>query len=153
MILSEGLKSYQTIIDDLELHFVCKYVPNSTEVLLFFHGLACTYDSFKHILDKDYFPDKSFLFVDHVGFGESSKPVNFSYSMKDQAKIIDELLKSMPSWRIHIIAHSMGAAIALLLCNETYKKVKSFANVEGNLIAEDCGIMSRAISEKSYEDS
>ena len=152
MSLTSGIKNYTITVKNLNLHFKCKFVPGSTDVILFFHGLACSWDSFKYILKKDYFPNKSFLFIDHIGFGESEKSEDFSYTIQDQAEVVEELLAQLPNWDIHIIAHSMGAAIALLMSDKTYKKVKSFTNVEGNLIAEDCGVMSRGISEKSFEE-
>ncbi len=152
MKLKKGLANYTITVYNYSLHVKCKFVPDSKEIILFFHGLACSWDSFNNILDKNYFPDKSLLFVDHIGFGESSKPEDFSYTMEDQAKIIDNLLSELPTWNIHIVAHSMGAAIALNLKPETYAKVKSFANIEGNLIGEDCGFMSRGIAEKSIEE-
>ncbi|RLD71073.1 MAG: hypothetical protein DRJ10_19740 [Bacteroidetes bacterium] len=46
----------------------------------------------------------------------------------------------------------MGVAIALFLEVQTYSRVLSFSNIEGNLISEDCGIMSRGISEISFEE-
>ncbi len=152
MKLQAGLNDYIITVSENELHFKCKFVPDSNEVLLFFHGLACSWDSFIHILDKDYFPGKSLLFVDHIGFGESSKQENFSYTIQDQAKAIEELLSKLPDWNIHIVAHSMGTAIALNLKSKVYRKVKSFTNIEGNLIAEDCSLMSQGITEKSFEE-
>ncbi len=80
------------------------------------------------------------LIVDHIGFGSSSTPENFSYTMEDQARIIEELLSILPQWKIHIVAHSMGVAIALFLGAQTFSRVLSFSNIEGNLISEDCGI-------------
>jgi pimeloyl-ACP methyl ester carboxylesterase len=152
MKLQVGLNDYTITVNKYNIHIKCKFVPDSKDVLLFFHGLACSWDSFKNAIDIDYFPDKTLLFIDHIGFGESSKPEDFSYTMKEQAKIIDELLTELPTWDNHIVAHSMGTAIALHLKSETYGKVKTFTNIEGNLVAEDCGIMSRGIAEKSFEE-
>lgn len=122
MKLKIGINDYTITVNKYLLHLKCKFVPDSNEVLLFFHGLACSWDSFKRILDKNYFSNKSLLFVDHVGFGESCKPEDFSYTMQDQAKIIDKLLTLLPNWNIHIVAHSMGVAIALNLKSETYHR-------------------------------
>jgi pimeloyl-ACP methyl ester carboxylesterase len=150
--LQTEVNNYTVSILGYQLHFGCKYVENSTEAIVFFHGLAGTWDTFKYILDKDYFPDKSFLFIDYFGFGDSAKPENFSYSMQAQAKIVEELLTMLPKWDIHIVVHSMGSAIALCLSDEILNKAKSFTNIEGNLIAEDCGLMSLGIAEKTYEE-
>ena len=152
MELLPDYHTYTITVNKYSVVFRCKFKTGSSDALLFFHGLACSWDSFKNVLDKDYFPDKSLLFVDHIGFGESSKPNDFSYTMQDQAKIIDELLSILPNWNIHIVAHSMGAAIALHLKPKPYKRILSFSNIEGNLIREDCGIMSRSIAKKTFED-
>ncbi|RLD80478.1 MAG: hypothetical protein DRJ10_07380, partial [Bacteroidetes bacterium] len=89
---------------------------------------------------------------DHIGFGNSSTPEDFSYTMEEQAQIIEKLLSILPQWKIHIVAHSMGVAIALFLEVQTYSRVLSFSNIEGNLISEDCGILSRGISDMPYEE-
>jgi pimeloyl-ACP methyl ester carboxylesterase len=51
----------------------------------------------------------------------------------------------LKKFTIHIVAHSMGGAVALLLPDEILEGTKTFTNVEGNLIGADCGIISREI--------
>jgi pimeloyl-ACP methyl ester carboxylesterase len=152
MNLDIGLRDYTANINQYKINFVCKFIPYSSEVILFIHGLACSMDSFQNVFDEDYFPDKSLLLVDLIGFGKSSKHEDFSYSMEGQAKIIENLLSILPKWNLQIAAHSMGGAIALLFSNEIFSRVKSFANIEGNLISEDCGLLSRGIISVSLEE-
>ncbi len=64
---------------------------------------------------------------------------DFSYTMEDQAAVLDRLLAALPPLPLHIAAHSMGGAVGLLLAPATMARVRSFANLEGNLIAADCG--------------
>ncbi len=152
MKLSAGLKEYSVSINKHKISFKCKYNEESSEAVIFFHGLGCSGDTFKYVLDQEYFPKKSLLILDHVGFGNSSKPENFSYTMEDQARIIQKLLSILPKWNIHIVAHSMGVAIALSLKPQTFSRILSFCNIEGNLISDDCGIMSRGISDISLKE-
>jgi pimeloyl-ACP methyl ester carboxylesterase len=152
MILQKGIQDYFINIQQLQIFFKCRYLPESKEVILFIHGLGCSSDSFRNLFDHDYFPDKSLLVIDLPGFGNSGKPKNFSYSMEDQAKIIEQLFAMLPEWDIHIVAHSMGGAIALLFSDDFFSRIKSFANVEGNLVSEDCGILSRGIANIIYEE-
>ncbi len=152
MKLNEGIKEYSVVVDKYQVYFKCKFDPYSDEVILFIHGLACSSDSFRHAFEGNHFPDKSLLALDLIGFGKSSKPGNFSYAMEDQARLIQKLLSILPQWNIHIVAHSMGGAIALLFEPDIFSRVKSFANIEGNLINDDCGILSRGIISVSYED-
>ena len=152
MNLLMGLQKYYTKIGNYNFFFKCKYQPGSNEAILFIHGLGCSGDSFINLFNHDYFPSKSLIVVDLLGFGKSEKPEDFSYSMEDQAKIIEELLKLLPDWNYHIAAHSMGGAVALLFQPNTYSRVSSFANIEGNLVPEDCGLLSRGVISVSYNE-
>lgn len=125
---------------------VAAYVRESGPDLLFFlHGLGCSKISFHHIWLRPEFDRYSLLALDLVGFGESDKPDDFSYSMEDQAIICAELLKRFPANRIHTVAHSMGGAIALLLPQEILNRTQHMISVEGNLVSEDCSLASRKI--------
>jgi pimeloyl-ACP methyl ester carboxylesterase len=72
--------------------------------------------------------------------------------MEDQADILGELLSIIPQHNVHIVAHSMGGAIALMFNKNLYSRILSFTNIEGNLISEDCGILSRGIISVSYDE-
>ncbi len=150
MQLNIGLADYVTTINREQISFQYKFNPGSDEVVVFIHGLACSRDSFRNVFDADYFPNKSLLLVDLVGFGKSSKSPDFSYAMEDQAKLLGELLL-LPSVKIHLVAHSMGGAVALLLPANILSHVLSFTNIEGNLVASDCGILSRGIISVPFE--
>ncbi len=150
-MLKNGIHEYNAIINNSGLNFKCKFHPEANELIIFIHGLACSNDSFRDVFTTDYFPGKSVLAVDLIGFGSSDKPEDFSYTMEAQAKIIEELIEALPRKKLHIVAHSMGGAVALLLKPELLSSLASFANIEGNLVAEDCGIMSRGIIDVSFE--
>ncbi len=112
-------------------------------LIFLIHGLGCSKDSFHHFWDSNVFDDCSAIAIDLAGFGESSKPRNFSYMMEAQARICAEILTKYSFKNLHIVAHSMGGAVALLLPHEVINVTKTFTNVEGNLIGADCGIISR----------
>lgn len=152
MKLTAGWHEYDTNIGPQRIHFRCRFDPDSREAVLFLHGLACSLESFRHAAEHDHFQGKSLLLMDLAGFGKSSKTEGFSYSMEGQAALIERLFSLLPPWEWHIAAHSMGGAIALLFSRETYSRVRSFANIEGNLIAEDCGILSRGIAALSLDE-
>lgn len=152
MILHEGINDYNILIDDLYLHIKLSYNLSNLDTILFLHGLSCSLDSFRNLFDEDYFPDKNLLLVDLIGFGSSSKPNDFSYTMYDQASVINKLISQLPTTKLHIVAHSMGGAIALLLDENILNNVVSFTNIEGNLISDDCGILSRGVAGVSLLD-
>ena len=121
------------------------------EMLLLLHGLGCSKESFRDIWFRDEFSDYSIMSLDFLGFGDSSKSDKFSYKMEDQASVCAKVVNKISSKKIHIIAHSMGGAIGLLLPAPLLNSALTFANLEGNLISEDCGIVSRKTISVSFQ--
>lgn len=129
-----------------------KFRKGNNELIVFIHGIGCTKDSFEYIWEAPEFKNYSLLTFDLVGFGNSSKPLDFSYDMEEQAEICKLLLKQFQYETLHIVAHSMGGAIGLLLVEKIKDKLTSYINVEGNLVGADCGIFSRKTIHYSLEE-
>ncbi|MDP6633340.1 MAG: alpha/beta hydrolase [Phycisphaerae bacterium] len=108
------------------------------DLLLLIHGLACSRDTYCYIWDRSDFAEYSVLAMDLVGFGDSDKPGDFPYTMKAQGQVVAEFLARFPHGKLHLVAHSMGGAVGLLLPAGILNSVETFANVEGNLTGDDC---------------
>jgi len=131
---------------DGELLEVASAVREADDNLLFFiHGLGCSKDSFRSFWNRPDFVHNSALAIDLPGFGDSSKPDRFSYTMRDQARVCAEILMMYSDKRLHLVTHSMGCAVALLLPAEILNTVSTFTCIEGNLIGADCGVVSRRV--------
>jgi pimeloyl-ACP methyl ester carboxylesterase len=102
-------------------------------------------DCFKDVWDFPDYQQYSILAVDLPGFGGSDRPLNFSYHMEEQATIIKLLIQHLNLDRIHVVGHSMGGAIGILLAREIKPIVKSFICLEGNLVSEDCTVSREAV--------
>lgn len=50
---------------------------------------------------------------DQVGFGKSSKPENYQFSLQQLAANTRELLRSLGIEKVHVIGHSMGGMLAI----------------------------------------
>lgn len=122
------------------------------DLVFFIHGLGCSRKSFRDVWHQDDFAELSLMALDLVGFGDSTRSPDFSYTMEDQARICDALLEMFPERPLHIVAHSMGGAVGLLIPSARLEKALSFNNIEGNLIGEDCGMLSRKTIGISYEE-
>lgn len=114
-------------------------------------GLACSKESFEGAWECDALAGYSLLAFDFPGFGASDKPEGFFYGLEDHAKVCEAVIRSFPGQEVHIVGHSMGAAIGLLLSDTFLVSIRSFVNAEGNLIGDDCSLMSRAAINVSYE--
>lgn len=120
------------------------------EMLILLHGLGCSKESFRDIWFRDEFNDHSILSLDLLGFGDSSKSTKFSYKIEDHASVCAKVVSEIPSKKIHIVAHSMGGAIGLFLPDSLLNSAVTFANLEGNLSSEDCGIVSQKTVDVSF---
>jgi len=141
----------KVIVSGQSLDISVKYRIISDDLVLFIHGLGCTKESFDGVWHHQLPVGISLLTLDLPGFGSSSKTTEFSYSMEDHAAVCEAVISFFPHRRYHIVAHSMGGAIGLLLSSKLMTSVKSFINVEGNLIAEDCGLISRETISVPYD--
>jgi pimeloyl-ACP methyl ester carboxylesterase len=145
-------KRFRIRLDGPSLEAAADVRITSGDLLLFIHGLGCAKESFRDVWQQKSFEDLSILAPDLVGFGESEKPESFSYSMEDQARVCEAMLDHFPDRPLHIIVHSMGGAVGLLLPKERLEQAASFVNIEGNLVPEDCGLVSRKTVSVSYAE-
>ena len=144
-------KIFKINYHDKELILSTNYRESGSELLFFIHGLGCAKESFDNAWDFSELDDFSLMSIDLLGFGNSSKPQDFSYSMEEQAEISRLLINKINPKKVHIVVHSMGGAIGILLAEKISEKLGTFINIEGNLIDEDCGLMSRKAAGVSYE--
>jgi pimeloyl-ACP methyl ester carboxylesterase len=128
----------------------CLFRKRGKESVVFVHGLGDSKDSFREAFRREEFRSFTILVTDLVGFGDSDKSAEFSYSMKDQAEILRKVIDSFGVERFHLVAHSMGGAIGIELCEMVSGRVCSFIDAEGNLTSEDC-TGSRHIAEMGEE--
>ena len=123
------------------------------ETIWLLHGLGCSKESFHHIWAREELGDYSIFAMDYPGFGDSAKPEDFSYELEDQALIYARTAKEhAPQGPHHIVAHSMGGAIALLMPQDILQAAASFADLEGNLSSTDGGVVSRRTISVPYPE-
>lgn len=80
-------------------------------VLVLLHGFpTCSFD-FHRVFDR---LAESFRVVahDHLGFGFSAKPREYSYSLLEQAEVAIELWRALGIGRAHLVAHDYGTSVA-----------------------------------------
>jgi pimeloyl-ACP methyl ester carboxylesterase len=148
----EKRKTFEIGFQGKHFELAVRHRETDDELILFLHGLGCTKESFDEAFAAAQLRNSHLLALDFVGYGDSSKPRVFSYTMEDQAHIIHLMLTRIDARKIHIVAHSMGGAIGLLLAENIPGEIASFINIEGNLIAEDCGLVSRKTASMSFEE-
>lgn len=83
--------------------------PERTLVLL--HGFPTSSHDFHRVLDR--LAEHSRVVVhDHLGFGLSDKPSDYSYSLLEQAEFALLLWRELGIERAHLLAHDYGTSVA-----------------------------------------
>ena len=123
------------------------YRAGSEALILFVHGLGCAKESFAAAFERPEIAGYALLAPDFPGCGDSPLPPGATPDMESYARVLRDLVADYAPARLHIVAHSMGAAPALLLARQADIGLASFVNIEGNLVAEDAGMLSRRTAE------
>ena len=121
----------------------CFFQKGSQKSIVFVHGFGASKETFLETFGHEKFQSFSMLATDLVGFGDSDKPNDFSYLMKDQAKILKKTIDRFGLDSFHLVSHSMGGIIGIELGEMIPNRVCSFVNAEGNITVEDCTITKR----------
>lgn len=127
------------------------YREAGEDLVIFLHGLGCSKENWRHAWALRELRDMSLLSLDFVGFGHSPRPVEFGYKLEDQVAVLAAVIDAHALRRIHVVAHSMGGTIALLLPDRTLSRLASLALVEARLLESSCGIGAEA-AKFSYEE-
>ena len=136
---------------EVDGHFIsCFLQRGDRESIVFIHGFGASKETFLEAFGFEEFRKFTLLAPDLIGFGDSEKPSNFSYLMKDQAETLRKMIDSLRLDRFNLVAHSMGGIIGIELAEMIPDRIGSFINAEGNLTAEDC-TMSRRVADMSAE--
>ncbi|MEM7104074.1 MAG: alpha/beta hydrolase [Bacteroidota bacterium] len=96
-------------VNGIDVFFVDEGKADETLVVL--HGYpTCSYDYWR-ILPQ--FSEKYRVIIhDHPGFGLSGKPIDYTYSLVDQADIALNLWRQLDIRSAHILAHDYGTSVA-----------------------------------------
>ncbi len=130
-------------IDQAQCEISCISKPASSDLVIFIHGHGCSKESFLDAFERPELRDFSLLAFDLPGFGGSCRPDGFPYSMEAFAAVSEAVLNKFRKPRFHIVAHSMGGAVGLLLAARIANQLISFVNVAGCLTGDDCGLLTR----------
>jgi pimeloyl-ACP methyl ester carboxylesterase len=130
----------------------CFLQRSGSEAIVFIHGFGASKRTFLEAFHFGALQSLTMVALDLIGFGDSEKPPDFSYLMRDQAKIIRKVIDVLGLGRFNLVAHSMGGIIGIELAEMIPVRVRSFVNAEGNITIEDCSMSGRVagMSAKSF---
>lgn len=121
------------------------------ESIVFIHGLGAGKNSFETCFGLSSFDNYTLAALDLPGCGETPFLDGFSYTVKDQAGVVQNWIMGLRLDPVILVGHSMGGVISLHLAESIGSRVKAFFNLEGNLTPEDCFFLSGKIASLSQE--
>jgi pimeloyl-ACP methyl ester carboxylesterase len=87
--------------------------PGGKETVVFIHGLGSYLKFWRYQLDAFAEAGYHVIALDMVGYGKSSKPSTFPYTMEAMADVVRELKNSLGVDKPILVGHSMGGQTAL----------------------------------------
>lgn len=155
MQISEIVVSLQH--DGLDLDVAASFREQGDDMLILLHGLGCSKESFAGAFSSPELRSYAICALDFPGHGESSRHLpSDCYSLEAYADITVQVITHLVAKanqgyrRLCVAGHSMGGAVAVLLPEGEYK-IASLVSIDGNLVAEDCGLASRGIADQNRE--
>ena len=92
--------------------FTVSHISGDAPVLAFLHGYPSASYDYHHILPAIEKAGYSYVLHDHLGFGLSGKPKDYSYSFIEQAELAIALWQKLGLKEVHIVSHDYGTTVA-----------------------------------------
>jgi len=143
----EGVKRVRVAGQDLSI--ASSFREAGPDLLLMLHGLGCAKESYRDAFASPALADYSLCAIDFPGHG-ASDTLGARSTVDDFADVVVEVARRFPGYRLHLVSHSLGGAVGLTAAPEL--PVRSFVNIEGNMVPGDCGIVSRRTASQPLDD-
>jgi pimeloyl-ACP methyl ester carboxylesterase len=118
------------------------------DLVVFLHGIGCDKESFNEAFRVKEFHGYSLCAFDFPGHGKSSRLAEEQYSLQCYAEITNQVIRDLAFSRTYVVGHSMGGAVAVI-ATQGENRAQCLVSADGNLVAEDCGLVSRKIADQS----
>ncbi len=106
-----GVAELHDMIEVPEVSYV-ELNPEGKQTVVFIHGLGSYLKFWRYQLDEFAARGYRVIAIDMVGYGKSSKPASFPYTMEAMGDVVRELLKQIEVTKPVLVGHSMGGQIA-----------------------------------------
>ena len=120
--------------------------PGAAAPLVYLHGLGSSKRDFEAAATAPQLLDRRLIAIDLPGSGASRIPEGLDPDVADLVEVVAATLHAIDCGPVHLIGHSMGGLVALLLAAESPGSVRTLVSVEGNLHPVDCRVFSRRVA-------
>jgi pimeloyl-ACP methyl ester carboxylesterase len=121
-------------LDDQQAFLRYLEIPGEGPPLIWLHGWQCS--SSGELLPAAVQPQlhgRRSLLVDFLGYGHSDKPADFSYTYRDHARTVGQLIEALGLDECGLVGHSMGGLIGTFVAADVPDRVSLLIMAEGSL--------------------
>lgn len=118
----------------IEHQQIVYYRMGEGEPILFIHGIT-TYSFIWRNVIPQFLDNYEVIVVDLAGCGDSSKNIDDSYSIKNHAKMLLELIDELKLDKLHLVCHDVGGGIGQIMAVHRPDQILSLTLV--NAVAYD----------------
>ena len=137
-------------LDERKLRIACgeREAPGAgSETLVYLHGLGSSRRDFEPAAEAPELAGTRLLALDLPGSGETPDSPDPPLGIPELVRLVESALAALDLDRVHLVGHSMGGLIGLLVSDRDPQRIRTFTNVEGNLAPVDCRVFSRRVLE------
>jgi pimeloyl-ACP methyl ester carboxylesterase len=133
---------------DERVDIAAKVRRTGKDLIVFLHGIGCNKESFNEAFRAKALRAYSICAFDFPGHGKSSRFADELYSLQSYAEITNRVTRDLAFSRTYVVGHSMGGAVGII-ATQSENSIQCLVSADGNLVAEDCGLVSRKIADQS----
>lgn len=108
---SELKNAKQVVVEGSQINY---FDIGQGEVVLLLHGIT-TYSFIWRNVVADLAQKYRVIIPDLLGCGDSDKPLNVSYSLKNHARFMAEMMDRLKIKRYHLVGHDLGGGISQIM--------------------------------------
>lgn len=112
--------SHYSVIDGRQMHYVDE---GNGEVVLLIHGTPSWSFDYRNVI-KELSKTNRCIAPDHIGFGLSEKPADYTYSTQKHSQNLTEFIKQMGLKNITLVVHDFGGPIGINYAIEHAHNIK-----------------------------
>jgi len=142
--MSSQISVFPVRVGAAEFRLSVRFREAGDDLVLFVHGLGCSKEGWGAAWQRPELRDRSLLAPDLPGFGHSACPPGFAADLVSYARVLGALIDAHALRRIHMVAHSMGGSIALMLPPQVLSRLENLVLVEPRLFSSSCGVAAEA---------
>jgi pimeloyl-ACP methyl ester carboxylesterase len=139
-------------LPDLAADLCYHDLPGGEPVWVYLHGLGSASSAdFPAIARQPRLAPYRALLVDLLGFGFSDPPENFSHTLEAHAATVANLLEHLGLEGCHLVGHSFGGSVAIVLAAARPDLIGSLVVAEPNLEPEDATLSGMIVAQTEEE--